>query len=262
MANVLQILNYLRTLAPEQYKESWDNVGLLCGHSDREVNRAVIALDPFMDTAEEAARAGAQLIITHHPLMFSVSAVSDETATGKTLLYLIEHDISAIAMHTNLDSAPGGVNDCLASVLGLDEIAILDVEGTSADGTAYGCGRIGVVREQPLTEFLHHVKSSLNCQGLRYADAGRAVRKVAVGGGSCSSYLNKVAALGCDTFVTGDVKYNGFADAVDLGVNMIDAGHFPTENPVCRYLYEKLTAQFPKVEFMISREHIDVVKFF
>ena len=90
---------------------------------------------------------------------------------------------------------------------------------------------------------------------------GRPVHKVAVGGGACADYLKKAAQLGCDTFVTGDVKYNGFADAVDLGVNLIDAGHFPTENPVCEYLLEQLEKRFPDVEFFLSKEHVDVVKF-
>ena len=261
MVTVKLILEYLQTLAPVDYKEQWDNVGLLCGHSDREVHRALIALDPFLDTAQEACRLGAELVICHHPLLFSIQSVSDETPLGRTVLYLIEHGLAEISMHTNLDLAPGGVNDCLARRLGLENTTVLDVEGTDAMGREYGCGRVGEVTPCSLESFLKMVKMQLRCQGLRYADAGRPVHKVAVGGGACADYLKKAAQLGCDTFVTGDVKYNGFADAVDLGVNLIDAGHFPTENPVCEYLLEQLEKRFPDVEFFLSKEHVDVVKF-
>jgi dinuclear metal center YbgI/SA1388 family protein len=261
MTTVNEVLQFLKTIAPLEYQESWDNAGLLCGHGDKEVSKVVIALDPFMDTAEEAKRLGAGLIVTHHPLMFSAKTVNDMTPIGKTLLYLIENQIAAIAMHTNLDSAPGGVNDCLAEALGLSNCTVLDVEGTDACGREYGCGRVGEVSPCTLQEFLTKVKERLGCHGLRYADAGRPVRKVAVGGGACASYLEKVAALGCDTFVTSDVKYNGFADSVDLGVNMIDAGHFSTENPVCQYLLSQLESAFPTVTFVISQDHQDVVRF-
>ena len=262
MATIQEILRYLQTLAPTEYKEEWDNVGLLCGRGGQRVRRAVIALDPFMDTVQEAIREQAQLVITHHPLMFSTKTVSDETEAGRVLLAMIENGIGAIAVHTNLDSALGGVNDCLAQVLGLEACQVLDPEGTDEEGRVYGHGRVGTVAPRPLEDFLALVKERLHCQGLRYASGGRPVHKVAVGGGACAGYLDKVAALGCDTFVTGDVKYNGFADAADLGITMIDAGHFPTENPVCAYLVEKLTHAFPEVRFSLSKDHEDVVKFF
>ena len=106
------------------------------------------------------------------------------------------------------------------------------------------------------------VKSALACKGLRYVDGGRQVCHVAVGGGACASELMDAVAAGCDTFVTSDVKYNQFWDAKDLGINLIDAGHFATENPITGVLAEKIAAAFPEVEVRISETHTDCMNFF
>ena len=113
-----------------------------------------------------------------------------------------------------------------------------------------------------MEQFLEAVKSRLGCPGLRYVSAGKPCRSIAVGGGACADFLAEVAAAGCDTFVTSDVKYNGFWDAQDLGLNLIDAGHFYTENPVCAYLAEKIRGQFPDLAVQISKNHADCMKFF
>ena len=102
----------------------------------------------------------------------------------------------------------------------------------------------------------------MGCEGLRYVDGGKPVRKVAVGGGACAGEMRKAAAAGCDTFVTADVRYNQFWDAQNLGLNLIDAGHFFTENPVCVYLAEKLREAFPEVTISMSAWHMDCAKFF
>ena len=106
------------------------------------------------------------------------------------------------------------------------------------------------------------VKSALGCEGLRFVDGGKSVSRVAVGGGACASEIMDAVKAGCDTFVTSDVKYNQFWDARDLGVNLIDAGHFHTENPVVAVLAEKIAAAFPDVEVKISEKHHDCMKFY
>ena len=118
------------------------------------------------------------------------------------------------------------------------------------------------MENQALSDFLAHVKSALSCEGLRYVEVGKPVHRVAVGGGACASELMDAVNAGCDTFVTADVKYNQFWDAHDLGLNLIDAGHFPTENPVTALLAEKIAAQFPEVTVKISETHRDCMKFF
>ena len=114
------------------------------------------------------------------------------------------------------------------------------------------------MEEQPLETFARFVKERLGSNGVRLVDGGRPVRKVAVGGGSCSDMMGDALALGCDTFVTADVKYDGFLDARALGINLIDAGHFPTEDVVCPVLREWLAQRFPGVEVSISQVHREV----
>ena len=256
------ILQFLETLAPRTMKMDWDNVGLLCGRESREVNRILVALDPFEGVCQEAARWGADLIVTHHPLIFTAPrAITDDTSVGRSILFLARHDIAAINAHTNLDCAPGGVNDCLASVLGLEQVRVLNPEGVDAQGRPWGLLRAGLVEQTPLKGFLDQIKQRLGCPGLRYADGGRPVRQVAVGGGACADGVREVFDAGCDTFVTADVKYNQFWDARDLGLNLVDAGHFWTENPVCDYLAAQLQAQFPEILVKVSEHHRDCIKF-
>ena len=250
MATNRDILNLLRRIAPPELAESWDNNGLLCGRADAPVTKILVALDPFEAVAQEAIDIGAQLIVTHHPLIFRPAAsVTDETSVGRTLLALIEHGIAAINAHTCLDAAPGGVNDALAAALELEDVA-----------SCGGMWRMGLVPKQPVSHFAALVKHRLGANGVRFADAGRPVQRVAVCGGAGMDYLQEILDAGCDTFVTGDVKYNGFWDAADLGINLIDAGHFPTENPVCGVLADAIRAAFPEVEVCLSQSHRDIVQ--
>lgn len=263
MTTVGDILSYLETLAPRAMKMDWDNVGLLCGGRNRPVTRILVALDPFEGVCREAAQWGAELIVTHHPLIFSpLKAVTDETSIGRTVQLLCRSGISAINAHTNLDCAPGGVNDCLAAALGLQDIQVIAPSGVDEMGREWGLLRQGVVENQSLSDFLAHVKAALHCDGLRYVDGRKPVHRVAVGGGACASELVDAVNAGCDTFVTADVKYNQFWDAQDLGLNLIDAGHFPTENPVVGLLAAKIAANFPDVTVNISETHRDCMKFF
>lgn len=257
MVTVKNILGYLETLAPTSMKESWDNVGFLLGKQEKIVNKILVALDPFPVTAQEAVRIGADLLVTHHPIFFSTKAITDETPVGLAAMTLLENGISSIHMHTNLDSAPGGVNDVLAAALGLQNVEVLVPAGED-----YGLGRYGQVKEQSLGEFCGFVKEKLGCHGIRFVDGGKPVTKVAVGGGSCGDFIGQAISAGCDTFVTADVKYNQFADAKDLGLNLIDAGHFATENLVCDYLAEKLAEAFPQVEVVKSQDNQDVIQYF
>ena len=261
MATVADILHCIETLAPRSMKESWDNVGLNCGHLDRQVTKILVALDPFAHVCREAKDFGAQLLVTHHVLIFQPGFLTDTDEQGRNALFLIENGISHINAHTNLDVAPGGVNDCLAAKLGLSHVRVLNPSGVDEAGREWGLLRCGYTEEQSLASFLTFVKEALGCEGLRYVDGGKPVRKVAVGGGSCGSEMMEAVDAGCDTFVTSDIKYNQFWDAKDLGLNLIDAGHFYTENPVVFYLADKIQAAFPEIAVKISETHCDCMKF-
>lgn len=261
MATVADILHCIETLAPRSMKESWDNVGLNCGHLDRQVTKILVALDPFAHVCQEAKDFGAQLLVTHHVLIFQPGFLTDADEQGRNALFLIENGIAHINAHTNLDVAPGGVNDCLAAKLGLSGVRVIHPSGVDEAGREWGLLRCGYTEEQSLASFLTFVKEALGCEGLRYVDGGKPVRKVAVGGGSCGSEMLEAVDAGCDTFVTSDIKYNQFWDAKDLGLNLIDAGHFYTENPVVFYLADKIQAAFPEIAVKISETHCDCMKF-
>lgn len=262
MTAVHDVLEALEQFAPASMKYDWDNVGLLCGRGSQEVHKILVALDPFEDVCQEAAETGADLIVTHHPLIFQApKSITDGDSVGRCILFLASHNISAVNAHTNLDCAPGGVNDRLAELLGLQNVEILNPMGTDGQGRPYGLIRMGTVEETPLADFLDRVKENLRAPGLRYADGGKPVRRIAVGGGACAGAVREVYDAGCDTFVTADVKYNQFWDAHDLGLNLIDAGHFWTENPVCAVLAAHLRAAFPEIPVEISKNHTDCMKF-
>ena len=263
MATVQNILDYLESIAPSYMKMEWDNIGLLCGSADQQVSKILVALDPFEHVCLEAVEFGADLLLTHHPLIFQAQKeVTDRSSIGRSILQLVKNNISAVNAHTNLDCTPGGVNDVLAEKLGLKNIQVVAPSGTTNDGKSWGLLRYGSVETQSLSEFLDKVKKSLNCGGLRYVDSGKAVSRIAVGGGSCGDCIAEAVAVGCDTFVTADIKYNQFWDAKDMGINLIDAGHFCTENPVVSVLAKKLQDAFPEITVKISESHRDCMKFY
>lgn len=263
MTTVGDILNFVETLAPRAMKMDWDHVGLLCGSRSTPVEKVLVALDPFEHVCQEAAEWGAQLMVTHHPLIFrALSSITDENGIGRGIQLLCREGISAVNAHTNLDQAPGGVNDVLARRLGLENISVIHPEGVDDQGRPWGLLRRGQVEEQSLEDFLWLVKNRLDCPGLRYVSGGKKVRFVAVGGGSCADEMAEAVVAGCDTFVTADVKYNQFWDAREMGLNLIDAGHFYTENPVTQVLAEKIQAAFPEIEVKISQNHADCMKFY
>ena len=164
-------------------------------------------------------------------------------------------------LHTNLDCCPGGVNDVLAAKLGLEHVEILHPMGTDRQGRPYGLVRMGTVPEQSLAGFASFVKQALSFPGVRFADAGKSVRIVAVGGGSCGSEIDAVLAAGCDTFVTAALKYNQFEEAKYRGLNLIDAGHFETENPVCEVLERILREAYPEIPVFRAQKHHDETQF-
>ena len=263
MNTVADILEFVENLAPRYMKMDWDNVGLLCGSKKTPVTKILVALDPFEAVCQEAAQWGADLIVTHHPLIFHpLKAVTDETEVGRCIQLLCANGISAINAHTNLDCAPEGVNRRLAELLGLSDIEVVSPMGTDEQGSPWGLLRVGNVEEQSLETFLSCVKEQLDCHGVRYVDSGKPVRRVVVGGGACGSELMDAVRAGCDTFVTADVKYNGFFDAKALDINLIDAGHFQTENPIVTLLAERIAQAFPEIEVMISVTHEDCIKYY
>ena len=258
MIQVKQVLSILEEAAPYELAESWDNVGLLVGDPEEAVQGVLCALDITMPVVEEAIERGCNLIVAHHPVIFTqVSRVTADTVTGRILIRMIQNGISGICMHTNMDCAEAGVNDLLAASLGLTDVVSM---GAGETGTL---GRVGnLPYSMSLPEFAQHVKVSLDAGGVRVADGGKPVSRVAVGGGACGKLMEYAVAQGADTFVIGDCSYDIMQKAHDIGLNLLDAGHFPTENPVARGFRDQIACQFPELKVEVSRVHKDVIAFY
>ena len=258
MPTVREMEAALFELAPREGTMDWDNVGHLLGDPRQEVSRCMVALDITHAVAEEAIAAGCQLIGSHHPIMnckwSQVQTVRDDTFQGSLLTRLLRANVSAICMHTNLDVAEGGVNDVLAQALGIRKPERFTNEGA---------GRCGWLAEpMALPEFVRLVSKALGCNGVRYADAGKPVHRVAVGGGACGEFEDAAIYAGCDTFVTSDLSYHQFVDAKVKGINLIDAGHFPTEDPVCEKVIAFLSGRFPSLRVQKSASHKEAIQYY
>lgn len=258
MPTVREIEQAIFEVAPRELTMEWDNVGHLLGDPNQEVHRCLVALDATIETAEEAISRDCQLLVTHHPIMnckwMQVQSIRDDTPQGTLLARLLRANVSVISMHTNLDAAKGGVNDVLAETLQIVDPGPFNEEQVGR------CGRLKEPME--LTDFVRFVCRTLHCNGVRYADAGKAVYQVAVGGGACGDFEDAAIYAGCDTFVTSDLSYHQFLDARGKGINLIDAGHFPTEDPICAKLVSYLTARFPGLLVQKSASHREVIQYY
>ncbi|MFT5517059.1 MAG: dinuclear metal center YbgI/SA1388 family protein, partial [Rhodothermales bacterium] len=233
---VAVVASRLETWAPRHTAESYDNVGLQVGRSSAVVTGIVVALDLTPQVIAEAETAGANLIITHHPLFFApIKAITSASLVGSMALRMAEAGISHYAIHTNLDAARGGVSFALARQIGLENVTFLSERESDSDGTSTGLGAIGVLAPTMSTaDFLAHVADSLGVPHLRHVSTPpREIRKVAVCGGSGSSLLDAALERGADAYVTADVKYHQFFDALDATgqprLVYVDAGHYESE---------------------------------
>lgn len=255
MHTVNEIYAFLASKAPLQTALGFDNVGLLVGRLNRSVTRVLMALDITDEVIDEAIAIHAELIISHHPLFFELKSVSEQSWTSTRALTLAENRIAAICMHTNLDAAQGGVNDALMAALGACVTGDLDDNSK--------IGRIGTLpMPVEMKEFLPRVKNNLQVNGLRYHNAGKPVHNLSVCGGSGGGELSLAHAKGCDTYVTADIKYDQFLEAKHLGLNLIDADHFCTENIVLPELRRWLETEFPTLDLRISERHKQTAQFF
>ena len=257
MLTVGDVHEFLVKIAPVELKMDFDNVGLLVGKMSADTCKILVSLDITSAVISEATDIGAKLIVSHHPLFFSLKSVTDTDITGSKIIKLLECGISAICMHTNLDAAQGGVNDALASAAGL-----IDAKPLPGDGDI-SYGRVGNIKTPcDMQKYLTMLKKTLKTNGLRYHNAGKKVSKVAVVGGSGGDMLQSAHAVGCDTFVTADIKYDVFLQAKELGVNLIDGDHFCTENLVTAVLAQRLSNAFDGVQVLVSKRHGQTAEFF
>lgn len=239
---IIDIITYTQAIAPYETAGEWDNVGLLVGSADTDVNRVLLALDITPSVIEEAREKGAELIISHHPVIFDPlrNLSPDDPA------YLLsKNDIAALCLHTNLDRAEHGVNTALADALGLkntvfypdDYLLIGEIDNCcSAD------------------EFADHIKKSLHAPSVRYTDGS--VSRVAVSSGGGGDGVTLAAQYGFDAFVTGELKHHRYLYAVQHQIAAFDAGHFSTEDVVIAPLRDMLAKEFSDCEFLVSEASV------
>ena len=247
---VKTIYEKLSERIPEDLREVWDNDGLMCSSDDsREVERALITLDVTEDIVDYAISHDVDLIVSHHPLIFKpLGSVTEDSHVARKVIKLIKNDISVMSFHTRADKVEGGVNDILAEILGIEDAEPFG-EG--------GLGRIGTLKEElNMEDFSYLLKGLLDCDGVKVADALIPVQRVAVVGGDGKSYVSAALAAGADTFVSGRIGYNVMAEAGEMGINLLEAGHFFTEHPVTQFFQSLLHRLDPDMSVEIINSNV------
>ena len=246
MTTVRDVYNYIDTIAPFSAQLGFDNSGLLVGDPNKVVQKIAVCLDMTNDTIAEALELGADLMVSHHPILFKPRK---NLLQGDPAYLLATGGMSAICAHTNLDIAPGGVNDVLAELLSLSK-----VEAVCTESVPVPMVRVGFLGESMRAiELAATTAEQLNAK-VRWCDGGGSIETVAVCSGSGGDLVADVAALGVDALITGDADYHDFLDAEQCGVTLIAAGHFETELPVVAVLARKLSEQFPDVEILLPEQ--------
>jgi dinuclear metal center YbgI/SA1388 family protein len=255
-----EIINRIEEEYPLGCAEEWDNPGLLVGRRKREIRKVLVALDATEDVIRQAIDSDADLIITHHPLLFqSIKKVNDDDFIGKRIITLIENGISCYAMHTNFDVL--GMGQMNVDQLDLDNVSVLEVTCENA-GVEDGIGRVGdLPKPMTLEETAAYVRKCLKlqdvrCYGLEQLEykaklglpAPEPITRIAVCGGSGKSFIPNAIEQDAQVFVTGDVDYHSAIDALAQGLYIIDAGHYGTEYGFIEYMVKKLRLLFPELE--------------
>lgn len=234
MITVKNVYDFINSFAPFETQEKWDNSGMLIGDISKEVKVIAVCLDITCDTISKAKSSNADVIISHHPIIFNPLK---KVLKGDPVYELLRSNICAICAHTNFDLAKGGVNDVLAQLLELDNVSVLK---SSDDSEIL---RIGTIKKSTPQDFAKFVAQKLGTT-VRLAKGQSDICKVAVCGGSGCSFIPDVIATGADAFVTGDAKHNDFLDATSDGLTLIAAGHYETENPAMPVLAQMLESEF------------------
>lgn len=239
MTTVKNIYDYINSFAPFDLQEDWDNSGFLIGDFRKEVKTVVLSLDATKEAARFAQSVNADLLLTHHPVIFKgIHTVKKDSA----VYTLVNHDIAVISAHTSFDRANDGINDNLCKILGLKNVRhIEDTFIVTAD----------LENEMSIDDFAEFVGETLSTSGIRYTDTEKTIKTVAVGGGACSEYIDTAMQIS-DCFLTGDLKYHEMLDAAEQGYAVISAGHFETENLPFLMIKEKLETLFTDVNFITA----------
>lgn len=247
---VKDLYKRLEARIPKELAEPWDNDGLMCcADSLQEIHKVILTLDVTEDVVDYAIETGVDLIISHHPLIFRpLTSISEDNHVARKVIKLLENNVTVMSFHTRLDKVSGGVNDHLCKVLGIEDTVPFG-EGD--------LGRIGYIPEERLLDdFALHVKECLEADVVRVSDALNPVRHVAVVGGDGKSYVKDAIALGADTYISGRIGYNVMEEASEMGINLIEAGHYFTEQPITEFLRDLLYSFDPALSIEIVSSNL------
>ncbi len=236
----------LSEVIPESLREEWDNDGIMCSSdTSADVDKILIVLDVTESVVDYAISEGFDLIISHHPLIFKpVSSLTEDGHIGRKLIKLISNNITVFSFHTRADKVAGGVNDILASLIGLDKVEPFG-EG--------GMGRVGELpSKRSLESFAANLKFLIGADSVRLTDAFNPVHRVAVLGGDGKDFVKAAMEAGADTYISGRISYNVMEEGSEMGINLIEAGHYFTEFPVTQFFSELLASFLPNAYIEIA----------
>lgn len=259
MVKLNKILDFLTDLAPLEYAENYDNVGLLVGDNERSVEKIMVTLDADENVLKDALDKECDLIISHHPLIFSpLKKVVTSDAISNTVMTLIKSDISLISMHTNFDSVQSGLCDLfLDKIVKTNKREALDGEDINT------CGRVTELDGKiKLADLINTVKKEFNLDSLKYiGDEERVIKKLAVCNGGGADFIYKVKELGADAYISGDFKYHHARFAYENGISLIEVPHYNAEIIFCQYMKDLIEKQFGKdVIVYVTDKNIDIWK--
>lgn len=258
MAKCIDIANYIEALAPCNLACEWDNVGLLVGDMNKEIKKVLIAMDNDEYITAEAIELGADMIISHHPIMFApIKRMTESDPQQRMIRRMCESGICHYATHTNMDCAVGGLNDYLAKKLGLADAFVIEDNSNGA-----GFGRMAELKEEKtLADMIKICEDNLNLDSVKYVgELNRKICRVAVNSGSGSDILGECISRGIDLLITGDLKYTPAREAYENGIAVIDAGHYGTEIIFTELMKNYLESKFEDVKFIVSKANVPVIK--
>ncbi len=269
MVRIKKVLEWLDAYAPFRFAASWDNCGLLVGDPEAFVERILVALDVGSGVLAEAEETGCQCVVTHHPLLLRpLSSVRADVFPGSLVIRAIRSGINLVAAHTNLDAACGGTNDILSGMLSLEEVEPLEVDGAMAGEESYkGIGCVGyMAHEMTLDGLVDRLQNLFGEIGIRViGERETRVRKVALCTGSGSGLMKLALARGAGAYITGDVKYHDAQWAGEVGLAVVDIGHFASERPIVEplaaYLRDCSKRDGYRMDVVVSNRERDPFRF-
>lgn len=247
--NVREVTSRLEEVYARSFAEEWDNPGLQVGRFEKEVKKVYVALDADEENIHAAVESGADLLLTHHPLLIGgIKRVTDDEMAGRRILALLSHDVAHYAMHTNYDVVTMG--ELAANRLNLEKTEVQDILGYSEKtGEPYGIGRVGML-PKPMTvrECALYVKERFQLPSVKFfGDPDRMVERAALCPGSGRSLVDAALKAKAEVYITGDFGHHDGLDAVDQGLSVIDAGHYGIEHIFIEHMTAYMKTHFPEL---------------